>query len=106
VTSALTRRTRWLLVAGAVVVALLVNVAWVAFGPGEQSRGSEIESAIRRAWVDSGRTPRTVTCNETEAAWTCQIESARGDTVVCPIADATVFFRNPPAVLQASCRVQ
>jgi hypothetical protein len=106
VTSALTRRTRWLLVAGAVVVALLVNVAWVAFGPGEGNKGREIESAIRQAWSDTGHTPRTVTCSESDAVWTCDIQSMGGQVVHCPVGGASAFFANPKAALRTSCRVE
>jgi hypothetical protein len=106
VTSALTRRTRWLLLAGAVLVALLVNVAWVAFGPGDGGDRTRIESAVRKAWDASGTAPRTVACSQSDASWTCVIESARGDTVRCPVGDASVVLKNTAAALQASCRVE
>jgi hypothetical protein len=106
VTSALTRRTRWLLVAGAVVVALLVNVAWVAFGPDDGGERGRIESEIRRAWTVNGVAPRAVSCAESDTVWTCEVVSARGDLVHCPIGHASAFYTNPNAALQASCRVQ
>jgi hypothetical protein len=106
VISALTRRTRWLLVAGAVVVALAVNIAWVALGPDDGGDRGRIESEIRRAWTANGVAPQTVTCTESDALWTCEIRSSRGDTVHCPIGDASAFYRNPSAALQASCRVE
>jgi hypothetical protein len=102
--SALTRRTRWLLVGGAVVVALALNLAWVAFGPDESGDRHAVESAVQRAWVSSGSAPRAVTCNESDSAWTCEIESARGDIVHCPVGTASAFFANPRAALRGSCR--
>jgi hypothetical protein len=104
VTSALTRRTRWLLVAGAVLVALLVNVAWVAFGPEEAGDRGAIESAIRKAWSADGLAPRAVTCSVSDAVWSCTVESARGDVVHCPVGTADAFFGDPEAALRASCR--
>jgi hypothetical protein len=106
VTSALTRRTRWLLVAGAVILALLVNVAWVAFGPDEGGQRGEVESAVRHTWSANGQTPRTVNCSQSDGAWTCEIESARGDIVRCPIGPAGPFLSKPAAALQASCRTE
>jgi hypothetical protein len=106
VISALSRRTRWLLVAGAVVVALLVNVAWVVLGPHGGGERGKIESEIRRAWAGNGVAPRTVTCAESDSRWTCTIESSRGDMVHCPIGDASTFYSNPAAALQAVCRVE
>jgi hypothetical protein len=104
VTSALTRRTRWLLVAGAVVLALLINVAWVAFGPDDSGQRREIETAIRRTWTGNGVSPRTVNCTQSDATWTCVIESSRGDIVRCPVGSASAVLGNPAAALQASCR--
>jgi hypothetical protein len=106
VTSALTRRTRWLLVAGAVAVALLLNVAWVAFGPGEEGDRGKIESTIRRTWSANGLAPRAVTCDQADEVWSCDVESARGDVVHCPIGAADAFFTNPAASLRDSCRTQ
>jgi hypothetical protein len=106
VTSALTRRTRWLLVAGAVVLALLVNVAWVAFGPGDGDRRGEIEGAVQQAWRSNGQAPRSVDCSESGGAWTCVVESARGDTVRCSLGTAGTFLANPEAALRSSCRVE
>ncbi len=103
-TSALTRRTRWLLVGGAVALALAVNFAWVAFGPDESSNSQEIESAVRSEWTSSGLAPRTVTCDESDSVWTCEIKSAHGDTVTCRVGNASVFFANPRAALGGSCR--
>ena len=94
-TSALTRRTRWLLVAGAVVLALLVNVAWVAFGPDDSGQRGEIENAVRRVWSSNGQAPRTVTCSESDGTWTCVVESARGDIVRCRVGAAATFLANP-----------
>jgi hypothetical protein len=106
VTSALTRRTRWLLVAGAVILALLVNVAWVAFGPDDSGQRGEVESAVRQAWASKGQAPRTVDCSESDGAWTCVVESARGDSVRCSLGTAATFLANPKAALQSSCRVE
>ena len=103
-TSALTRRTRWLLVAGAVILALLVNVAWVAFGPGDGGDRGKVEDAVRSTWTAKGLAPRTVHCREAAGAWSCDIEPARGRTVHCAIGSATAFFSNPVAALEQSCR--
>jgi hypothetical protein len=106
VTSALTRRTRWLLVAGAVLIALLANVAWVAFGPDEGGERGKVESAIRRTWTTKGIAPRAVNCSERSGSWSCDVQPARGNVVHCPIGSASAFFSNPAAALQASCRAQ
>jgi hypothetical protein len=106
VTAALTRRTRWLLVAGAVALALVVNVAWVAFGPDQGADRGAIESAIQRAWSSRGAPPRAVNCNESRGLWSCEVTSARGDIVNCPVGSSSAFFANPTAALRESCRVQ
>jgi hypothetical protein len=104
VTAALTRRTRWLLVAGAVTLALVVNVAWVAFGPSDGGDRRAIESAIRKAWTAKGSAPRDVSCSQSGAGWNCTVRSARGDIVRCPVGTASAFFANPEAALRESCR--
>jgi hypothetical protein len=106
VSSALTRRTRWLLVAGAVVLALLVNVAWVAFGPDDSGARGEVEGAVQQAWRSNGQAPRTVNCSESDGTWNCVVESARGDIVRCQVGTAATFLANPPAALRSSCRVE
>ena len=88
------------------MIALLVNVAWVAFGPDDGGERGRIESEVRRAWEDKGVAPRAVTCAQTGAAWNCDVESARGDRVHCPIGNASAFYRNPDAALRAACRVE
>jgi hypothetical protein len=106
VTSALTRRAWLLLVAGAVLVALLVNVVWVALGPGDGNDRGKVESAIRHAWTAKGTAPRSVTCTEVRSSWSCQVVSARGDKVDCPVGTVGTFLANPEAMLRASCHTQ
>jgi hypothetical protein len=89
-----------------VALALVVNVAWVAFGPDQGADRGAIESAIQQAWTSKGATPRAVNCKESGSIWSCDIESARGDIVHCPIGTSSAFFANPRAALQESCRVQ
>jgi hypothetical protein len=95
-----------LLVAGAVVLALLLNIAWVAFGPGDGGDRGAIESAVRKTWESKGTAPRSVECTEADASWTCQVESARGDIVNCPLGDASDFLAKPSTVLRSSCRIE
>lgn len=92
--------------AGALALALVVNLAWVAFGPDDAGDRSAIESSVRQLWASNGAAPRTVSCAEADGRWTCQIESARGDSVNCPIGGADAFFANPRAALSSSCRTE
>jgi hypothetical protein len=91
-------------VAGALLVALAVNVAWVTLGPDDGGDRKKIEAEVRRAWTAKGAAPREVTCTRSGGRWTCEIESSRGDRVDCPIGDASAFYRNPDGLLQATCR--
>jgi hypothetical protein len=105
--SALTRRSKLLIVAGAVVVALLINVAWAAFGPDTQhpaGRTHDLEAAVQRAWKESGAPVRDVSCTEA-GGWTCQIKQTRGPVVECSLGSARPeLFVNPKPVLAVSCR--
>ncbi len=105
-TAALSRRTRWLLVAGALLLALLVNLAWVAFGPSDRGDRGAVESAVRKTWTAKGTAPRNVSCSESSSAWTCRVESARGDVVICSVGTESVFLANPEAALRDSCSTE
>lgn len=109
-TSALTRRTRWLLVAGAVVVALLVNVAWVTFGPegaGAPSRAESIGSVLETTWEQHGTPVRRVSCEQFRGSWSCAIEPERGAAAVsCALGTAPPELLVDPAELAKVCRAR
>ena len=105
-TAALTRRSKVLLVAGAVVLALLLNVAWVVFGPDDAGEGSAIESSVRQVWASKGAGPRAVSCDQAAGRWTCRVESVTGVHVTCPLGGADAYFANPRAALSSSCRTE
>jgi hypothetical protein len=108
VTAALTRRTRWLLVAGAVGLALLVNVAWVTLGPegaSAPSRGQELESILRRTWEQHGQAVRSVSCSEASGSWSCRLRPERGrEVVTCSLGTAPPQLVVDPAQLAEVCR--
>jgi hypothetical protein len=101
--SALTRRTKLLLVAGAVALAVLVNLAWVAFGP-EADRRGDLEAAVTRAWEESGAPVRDVSCSEEAGRWTCRIDQARGPDVRCSLGTPRPeVFVDARAALASGC---
>ena len=97
--SALARRTKLLIIAGAVVAALIINVAWVAFGPESGDGAGALEGHMVREWMQHGVPVRSVSCTQRAGEWTCRIDRRDGRTTECALGPG------PPEQIINSARI-
>ena len=102
---ALTGRQWLMVVAGAVVLAVLLNVAWATFGPGDGDSAGDIEAAVERAWDGTATSVDDVSCENGANGWVCRVELSRGQVVDCRVGKPTPqLFDDPKRALGSSCR--
>ena len=103
--AALTGRQKLMLAAGAVALALIVNIAWAALGPGpDGDAAGDVERAVARAWKGSGSTVRDTDCSDGANGWICRVRLGDGRVVDCQVGEPTPqLFRDPRRTLGSGC---